>query len=105
LIGSVYYGNPSWRYLEAALSDQSTGTLYGCYGTSTGATDTMMGVGRQNTIDIENVCKTPGTPADICANLSLGGFEDWFLPSKDELNLMYENLYNPVLLTICSFNY
>jgi len=90
----AYYDTPSWRYLEVAPSDQSTGALWGCYGTSTGATDTMMGAGWQNTIDIENVCKNPGTPADICANLSLGGYEDWFLPSKDELNEMYKNLYN-----------
>ncbi len=82
-----------WRYLEAAPSDQSTSTTWGCYGVSiSGADGTTVGTGKQNTIDIETGCTTSDSAADICANLSLGGYSDWFLPSKGELYLMYENL-------------
>ena len=94
--GLIFYdkgiSSDGWRYLEAAPSDQSTGATWGCAGILTGADGTAVGTGEQNTLDIETGCTTAGTATDICANLSLGGYSDWFLPSKDELNLMYTNL-------------
>ncbi|MCH2024090.1 MAG: hypothetical protein MK207_16565, partial [Saprospiraceae bacterium] len=73
--------------LECAPSDQGT-AIWGCQGTNI-PTATGIGSGAANTLAIEAGCTTPGTAADICANLSLGGYSDWFLPSKDELNAMY----------------
>ena len=51
-----------------------------------------MGTGRQNTLDMLAACAEPGTAAHLCANLSVNGIRGWFLPSRDELALMYRNL-------------
>jgi hypothetical protein len=65
---------------------------WGCYGTPiSGAAGTAIGTGNQNTIDIMNGCSTPGLAARLCGELVLGGFSDWYLPSKDELNQLYIN--------------
>ncbi|MFT5778120.1 MAG: hypothetical protein ACI837_001076 [Crocinitomicaceae bacterium] len=92
--GIVFYIDASGCHgLIAAVTDQSTGTIWGCYETLlAGADGTAISTGNQNTIDIEAGCSTPGTAADICANCALAGYTDWFLPSKDELNLMYQNI-------------
>lgn len=78
--------------LIAAVSDQSTGAPWGCSGTNIpGAEGIALGTGNQNTTDIVNGCSTPGIAARICYDLVLGGYSDWYLPSKDELNKMYIN--------------
>ena len=77
--------------LIAAPSDQSTGADWGCYGTEiSGADGTAIGTGNQNTIDIMG-CNEVGIAARLCGDLVLGGFSDWYLPSKDELIQLYIN--------------
>jgi hypothetical protein len=88
--GSVSYG---WRYLEAAPSDQSTGIQWwNGSNVMTGATATGIGGGEANTATIVSVQGAGSYAAALCANLVLGGYDDWFLPSRDELDLMYDNL-------------
>ena len=90
--GLIFYLDGSGGGLVAAPSDQSSGAIWGCAGSTTGADGRAVGTGYQNTLDIEAVCATSGTAADICANLSLGDFTDWFLPSRDEQDLMRQNI-------------
>ena len=77
--------------LIAAPSDQGSAP-WGCYGTEIpGANGTAIGTGNQNTIDIMAGCSQVGIAARLCGDLVLGGYSDWYLPSKIELNKLYIN--------------
>lgn len=72
---------------------QSIGNYtWGCPGTEiNGADDLEIGGGQQNTLDILNGCNQNRIAARACDELVLNSFEDWFLPSKLELNEMAIN--------------
>ena len=98
--GFVFYDQGSysdgWRYLEAAPSDIDVSGDYthvwGGHGTSVGATGTAIGTGQANTAAIvatygssEPYAGTGNYAARLCDQYDYGGYDDWFLPSKDEL--------------------
>lgn len=96
--GLIFYRNPNyaadgWRYLEAAPFDQSAGAKWGCFRRAiAGARGTAVGTGKQNTADMLEGCRDAESAAALCANFSVNGVRGWFLPSRDELALVYRNL-------------
>jgi hypothetical protein len=90
--GIIFYLDGKGGGLVCAESDQSTNAQWGCYDTNIGGTGTGIGTGAANTAAIVAGCSESGIAARICNDLVLNGYNDWFLPSQDELNLMYQNL-------------
>lgn len=100
--GYVVWVNPAdpSKGLVSALVDQSTdirGVVWydGDYNTlpETGATSTAIGTGSSNTDAIIVAQGSGSYAAQLCADYSVTvdgiTYDDWFLPSKDELNLLY----------------
>jgi hypothetical protein len=93
------YGGGTWTYLEAAPAD--------CVGPETGGTanvgltnddfytngtGTDIGTGKANTQFMLSCGVADGTATRLCDAYTYGGFDDWFLPSLDELEEMYNNI-------------
>lgn len=90
--GTVFYlSDATGKHgLEASSADWIYAAPWGCYGLIVnGADSPIIGSGLQNTADILAGCDEAGIAAEIANNFFWFGFSDWFLPSRDELNLLY----------------
>ena len=107
--GDVGYVAGEVHGIIAATEDQTTSLKepyaeWGCYqavdgiyvGTDvSGANGTAIGTGKQNTLDILAGCNEDNIAAKLASDyevrVDMVTYDDWFLPSKDELYKLYVN--------------
>jgi hypothetical protein len=106
--GVVFYDKgrttDGWRYLEAAPEKAQFRGEFGVFGHYVEGTKSDVGAGAANTELYRTAMSRFNTTAKQrnykpfaplqCAELSLNGCDDWFLPSQEELDLMYANMGN-----------
>lgn len=110
--GIVFYDkgmvSSGWQYIEVS-PEEFPDHQWGCHTVVPGTNDRSIGSGKSNSETIvqfhddlndfynnPEVCSplNDGTvAAKFCESYSFGGFQDWFLPSSDEVYEMYSALH------------
>jgi TolB-like protein len=104
--GIIFYDkgeySDGWRYMEVAPVSTEFDAHWGAYRDDDYSRDevrgtrTIIGSGKRNTrILIDVLSGWSGDQycaAEIVANFNYGGYDDWFIPSKNELDLIYKNI-------------
>ena len=97
--GIIFYDkgeySQEWRYLEAAPADTEFETVWSDYPFHVEGTQSELGTGKSNTkviVEVANYWRETIAAAQMCANLNIGKYSDWYLPSNDELDHMNQNL-------------
>jgi hypothetical protein len=92
-------GNPTHALIVAPAATGATGTSYTLTDnlawkttntTTAGTTSDFDGAANTAAIVTAGIADHPA--AQFCVNLSIGGFTDWYLPSRYELDIAYFNL-------------
>ena len=96
-VGIVFYVTDGGLHgLEVAQSDQSTSQVWieggSTQKTENGNTSTAIGTGLANSNAIIDQTGHTGSAAQVCRSYNGGGLTDWYLPSKDELAAIWDNL-------------
>ena len=102
--GIVFYVDGTGHGLMAALVDQDTKAIWGDGGVDI-QTDINFGTGQTNTSAMVAMYGEKGYAGDICDLLDLDGHDDWYLPSLEELQLMYKNLKTSHIGNFSDVNY
>jgi hypothetical protein len=98
--GKIFYLDQSNRHgliVSTVDLNNLNGLAWGPAGSAntnapqTGATGVIFGFGQLNTNAIIAKYGAGTYAAKVCTDYRGGGFSDWFLPSKNELNLIYIN--------------
>jgi hypothetical protein len=84
-----------WRYIEVAPHALEFQAPWGSSEHHVDGTRADIGYGKSNTLLIISEFDDIGiedTAAHISKSIKYGNYDDWFLPSKDELSLIYREL-------------
>jgi hypothetical protein len=94
--GIIFYDKGSfsdgWRYLEAAPASSEFNAQWGAWGHDVAGTQTGIGTGRANTtLIVARLAQLDetGRAAQIASTININGYQDWFLPSREELSQMH----------------
>jgi len=90
--GIVFYDkgkySDGWRYLEATPKEYEFTAEWGLKEVDCSGTSTKIGTGKENTAKVIRLLeehRETKKAAQLCAELTINGYSDWFLPSYDEL--------------------
>jgi len=106
------YKYDGWQYLSAAREGWAGGTtdpfmMWGGYNTTTGATQTDFGSGLSNTNTIVSAVGSGTYAAKACADYSVTVndtlYDQWYLPSGEELKRLSLNHYTALKLDIHNY--
>ena len=99
--GLVFYIDETGEHGLVAATEDLGSYEWGCYGTDINGDNSSVspeldgiGTGLQNTLEIVAGCSEIPIAASEASAVSLNGFSDWYLPSKDELKEMYNTIGN-----------
>lgn len=90
--GDPGYVAGGFHGIISATTDQIVNITWGNGSNlQTGASGTALGTGNTNTNTIVNLLGNGSYAAKLCSDLVLNGYNDWYLPSRDEMSKMILN--------------
>jgi len=78
---------------------------FGCPNNQSILTSTSLGSGYNNTAIIISNCSLSNNAAQFCDQLYLNGYQDWYLPAKDEFQFIIDNLFYNNIADLTAYIY